>query len=131
MLEQRNAPEVADDGAEILRFTLAEVRRERIRRRVSLAVLCPVAVAAVLALLFQGDRPPVESVRVLLPGQPAAHREVPSSLAVLVVRDGLPTLQTLSPEDLGGMELRFSLEPITADVVLFEESQLIAAWPVP
>jgi len=133
MLEPPESPEIDPrDGAEVLRFTLARVRRKRFLRRIRLAVLCPAAVMVLaLAIHFHREDPPDERPVVALPEHQAPKSEPPASLAVLVVRDGIPTLQILSPEAFGGMELRFSLEPITTDAGQFEEMQLSAAWPVP
>ena len=36
-------------------------------------------------------------------------------LAVLVIRDGVPTLENMAPEELPNTELRLSLEPVLAD----------------
>jgi hypothetical protein len=133
MLDSPNSPDTdSRDGAEVLRFTLARVRQKRLRRRLRVAVLCPAAVVvSAMAILFHGSGPPDERPVAVVTGPLVPSRETPASLAVLVVRDGIPTLQTLSPEAFGGMELRFSLEPITADADQFGEMELSAAWPIP
>jgi hypothetical protein len=109
----RSEEEIADN---VLRRTLIEVRAARTRRR---AVKSAVAVSTVLTLLgimIFPRRAPVPEVRpprvVAASGEsrPAADE----TLAVMVWRDGTPSLEMIGLRDLGSLELQFSLDPVAA-----------------
>jgi len=104
-----------DPGAtEVWNHTLNAVRRTRRRRRMRGATLAAsAAMLSVLLVFSRQETPPPARDRVESP--PLATEVEQPALAVLVMRDGVPTLEALSPGDLPDTELRLSLAPILAD----------------
>jgi hypothetical protein len=99
---------------EVWSHTLDAVRRERRQRKMRRAVF---AVSAVLlpALLMVARKGPESAAVAKVDWSPPAIAIEQPALAVLVIRDGVPTLESLFPGDLPDTELHLSLDPILAD----------------
>ena len=101
---------------DVLERTLAEVRRvRRYRARRKLAVFPLLLAAGVGGLVLSPNpaptiAPPVPATVKVLP----AVKSVDESLTVVEWRGGAPTLVEYSGEELGKLELSFSLEPVVA-----------------
>jgi len=112
-------------GERVLRVTLDAVRGERARRR-RLTVMVPVAAVLCGMLVLPGVREDLpEQVTVLPETWEAPQR---GSWAVMVMRDGVPRLEEVSPDLLGGVEIRFSLDPILLEAEMFPESASDEGW---
>ncbi|WAC19994.1 hypothetical protein OVA24_01200 [Luteolibacter sp. SL250] len=98
---------------EVWNRTLDAVRRERRRRRTRRAALSVAAVMLPVLLMLSRREPTPTTTRETEP-PPVTVAEQPA-LAVMVIRDGVPTLEALSPGDLPDTELHLSLAPILAD----------------
>jgi hypothetical protein len=119
-------------GERVLSATLTAVRGERARRK-RLRVMAPVAaVAAVLCgmLALPGVREDLPEQVTLLPagGEVGQGGELPGSWAVMVMRDGVPRLEEVSPNLLGGVEIRFSLDPVLVEAGMFPEADSDEGW---
>jgi hypothetical protein len=99
---------------QVLQRTLVEVRAARGRRRARRLALATSAALVLGIAIFQRPGPPVES----RPRTVAAVAESPAPpderLAVMVWRDGAVRLEWLGAEELGTIELQFSLDPVVA-----------------
>lgn len=98
------------DARKVWECTLMAVRSERRRRRIRLTVLGTTAAGLLTLLLFPRDTPSAPA-RLAGPPMKQAH----GILAVLVIRNGIPMLESMTPRELPNTELRFSLEPVLAD----------------
>ncbi|RYD37459.1 MAG: hypothetical protein EOP87_03480 [Verrucomicrobiaceae bacterium] len=101
-------------ATEVWNRTLNAVRRTRRRRRMRTVVLTFTAVLLPVLLAVSRKDPAHRAARVVESRPPVTVAEHPA-LAVLVMRDGVPTLQALHPGDLPDTELHLSLAPILAD----------------
>jgi len=106
-------------AAEVWSHTLNALRQERRRRRVRATIFAGAAVFLLLAAVFFQMEPSSTTVALAEPTatrlpDPAAGMDHPA-LAVLVIRDGMATLEALSAGDLPDAELRLSLDPILTD----------------
>jgi len=128
-----NSPELPVDhdthaAEQVWRATLTEVRRTRLRRRIRKAGMVSLAAALALVVVFRGQPPETGNAVVERPAHIDEPRPEQASLAVLIVRNGTPTLQSLDPDVLGGIELTMSLEPITLDASHIDEMEITSAW---
>jgi hypothetical protein len=99
---------------EVWNHTLDAVRRERHRRRTRRAALAVAAIMLPALLMVFRNEPAADVAGTVESLLPLTTVEQPA-LAVLVIRDGVPTLEALSPCDLPDTELHLSLAPILAD----------------
>ncbi len=97
----------------ILERTLAEVRREKRRRRVRAVAALHAVVLTLAAGIWLASRP-VAPVEVPLAVKSDREEPAAGTIAVLVIRDGGASLQEFGSEELVGLELRFSLDPVVA-----------------
>lgn len=109
--------------------TLIVVRGERARRR-RLRVMAAVAAVLCGMLALPGVREELPEQVTLLPagGEVGQGGELPGSWAVMVMRDGVPRLEEVSPDLLGGVEIRFSLDPILVEAEMFPEADSDEGW---
>ena len=98
------------DALKVWNHTLAAVRREKRRRRTSVTALGVTAASLLALLFFPRD---ITSAPARLAGPPMEQDH--GMLAVLVIRNGVPTLENMAPGELPNTELRLSLEPVLAD----------------
>ncbi|MBX3740696.1 MAG: hypothetical protein KF712_06885 [Akkermansiaceae bacterium] len=99
---------------EVWNHTLDAIHRERRRRRTRRTALTVAAVMLPVLLMVLRKEPATAVITKDEPPPLVMEMEHPS-LAVLVIRDGVPTLEALSPGDLPDTELHLSLAPILAD----------------
>ena len=116
-------------GERVLSATLTAVRGERARRR-RLRVMAPVAAVLCGMLAIPGVREELPEQVTLLPagGEVGQGGELPGSWAVMVMRDGVPRLEEVSPDLLGGVEIRFSLDPVLVEAGMFPEADSDEGW---
>jgi len=116
-------------GERVLSATLTAVRGERARRK-RLRVMVPVAAVLCGMLALPGVREDLPEQVTLLPagGEVGQGGELPGSWAVMVMRDGVPRLEEVSPNLLGGVEIRFSLDPVLVEAGMFPEADSDEGW---
>ena len=116
-------------GERVLSETLTTVRGERARRK-RLRVMVPVAAVLCGMLALPGVREDLPEQVTLLPagGEVGQGGELPGSWAVMVMRDGVPRLEEVSPNLLGGVEIRFSLDPVLVEAGMFPEADSDEGW---
>jgi hypothetical protein len=116
-------------GERVLSATLTAVRGERARRK-RLRVMAPVAAVLCGMLALPGVREDLPEQVTLLPagGEVGQGGELPGSWAVMVMRDGVPRLEEVSPNLLGGVEIRFSLDPVLVEAGMFPEADSDEGW---
>jgi hypothetical protein len=116
-------------GERVLSETLTTVRGERARRK-RLRVMAPVAAVLCGMLALPGVREDLPEQVTLLPagGEVGQGGELPGSWAVMVMRDGVPRLEEVSPNLLGGVEIRFSLDPVLVEAGMFPEADSDEGW---
>jgi len=116
-------------GERVLRVTLDAVRGERALRR-RLTVMVPVAAVLCGMLALPGVREDLPEQVTLLPagGEVGQGWGLPGSWAVMVMRDGVPRLEEVSPNLLGGVEIRFSLDPVLVEAGMFPEADSDEGW---
>jgi hypothetical protein len=101
-------------AAEVLLRTLVEVRATRRRRRTLKLALATSAVVISGITLFPRPAPLPESRRQVVATAAEGPAEPGGTLAVMVWRDGAARLEWLGTDELGSIELQFSLEPVFA-----------------
>jgi hypothetical protein len=100
------------DDPELLEHTLAEVRRVRRQRTVRKFAVLPLLLATGFGwLALTGNRSAAPVPQVETPPAAAISEE---SLTVVEWKGGTPSLVEYSGEELGKLELSFSLEPVVA-----------------
>ena len=116
-------------GERVLSATLTAVRGERARRK-RLRVMAPVAAVLCGMLALPGVREDLPEQVTLLPagGEVGQGGELPGAWAVMVMRDGVPRLEEVSPDLLGGVEIRFSLDPVLVEAGMFPGVDSDEGW---
>lgn len=112
-MNERSEDQIAE---EVLRRTLIEVRAARSRRRTIKGALAVSAVLAVLGIAIYPRHAPVSGMEQprMVEAAGASGPVADETLAVMVWRDGTPSLEMIGLRDLGSLELQFSLEPVAA-----------------
>lgn len=112
-MKARSEDQIAD---EVLRRTLIEVSAARARRRTIKASLAVSAVLALLGIAISRRQAPDSEMEQPRVAEAAGESDpaTDETLAVMVWRDGTPSLEVIGLRDLGSLELQFSLDPVAS-----------------